>query len=41
MKSIFKKYLHHYQITISTQQFKLLGEVIGFDLYYFLTHPFK
>jgi len=29
------------QRTISTQQFKLLGEVSGYDLYYSLTHPFK
>jgi hypothetical protein len=27
--------------TISTQKFKLLGEVSGYDLYYSLTHPLK
>jgi hypothetical protein len=27
------------QRTISTQQFKLLSEVPGYDLYYSLTHP--
>jgi hypothetical protein len=26
---------------ISTQKFKLLGEVPKYDLYYFLTHPLK
>ena len=29
------------QRTISTQKLKLLGEVLRYDLYYFLTHPLK
>ena len=29
------------QRTISTQKLKLLGDVLGYDLYYSLTHPFK
>jgi hypothetical protein len=39
---IFKKKQVVYQIRIiSTQYLKLLGEVSGYDLYYFLTHPLK
>jgi hypothetical protein len=29
------------QKIISTQKLKLLGEVLGYDLYYSLTHPLK
>ena len=29
------------QITNSTQKLKLLGEILGYDLYYFLTHYLK
>jgi hypothetical protein len=29
------------QRTISTQKLKLLGEVPGYDLYYFITYPLK
>ena len=32
---------YYCQRTISTQKLKLLGEVLGYDLYYSLTHPFK
>jgi len=49
-KDYFKETLHfassgiNYvpcQRTISTQKFKLLGEVPRYDLYYSLTHPLK
>jgi len=29
------------QKIISTQKLKLLGEVLGYDLYYCVTHPLK